>query len=134
MADDRVNDPDISVEQRAALLLVEDLKRLPKAIAEINGNPPGVQHLTPDHELWAWNFRDETIRPEDIPIMRERGKSDVEIANAVFPLRRRLVEQGGVTYEEQEKQANRLAERAIRAQQRGHVPKPPPKPKPYGEM
>lgn len=118
------DDASVSAEERAALMLLEDLKTFPKMVNDMSGTPYGVRYLTPDQELWSFGYEDTSI---DIDGLRAQGKKDVEIGELRYPLRRHLMEQGGVTEQEQHRHLDRIGERYLKAQAAGRILKPPPR-------
>ena len=114
-----------TVEEMAARELADDLKAVPKMVAQIKGISYGQQELTRDNELWLWGFRDESV---DVPTLRAQGHSEADIALLAFPGRRKLIEQAGTTYAEQEVYANKTAASWLAAQAKGRLPKPPARP------
>lgn len=118
-------DPDKSETENAARILADDFLTLPKQIAEIQGTGYGMVDLTRDTELGAWAFEDEAV---DVAGLRMAGHSDADIAKMRFPLRQRLLEQAGLTFDEQKAYADRMAARWLRARAQGRTPGLPPRP------
>jgi hypothetical protein len=122
-----MTDQEMSTEERAARMLVDDLPDLAKRLHESEPTPAGLSGLSPDRELWAWMLPDPTV---DVEGLRARGVPDPEIADSYFPLRKRLRQQAGLTYAEQQAYADRMQQRAMKAAERGSFGKPPERPTP----
>ena len=116
----------VSVEEMAARELAEDIPKLAKKIVDSSPQPYGVPDVTRDEELWAWNQVDDTI---DVDGLRAQGVPEIDIAMQLFPLRKRLVEQGGADFKEQTRYAERMAARAELAMAAGKMGKRPARPK-----
>lgn len=117
MADDQQ-----SIEEQVARMVLEDTDALAKKVHEISGQPYRVPNLTPDQELWAHAYEDTTV---DVEQLRAAGMPESEIADHRFPLRAKLRAQAGLTYREQQRYSDRMAERYLAAQAAGRQPKPP---------
>lgn len=113
---------DMSVEEIAARMIVSDTDGLARRVKEMGGSPFGVTHLTPEQEMWAWTHPDDTI---DEMQLRAAGMPESEINAHKFPLRPKLMDQSGRTFDEQKKYHDRMEERRLRAEAAGRVPKPP---------
>ena len=117
-------DENMTLEEQVARRAYSNLEGLTRRVKEISGEPYGVPHLTPDQELWAWTFEDAKIHVDQ---MRAAGMTDPEIAAHRFPLRPKLMDQAGNTFNAQRKYAQRMEERRLRAAEAGRVPAPPPR-------
>mgnify|MGYP006935477228 CR=1 FL=1 len=115
-------DDSITLEEEVARLIASDTDGLARRVKEMSGRPFGVAHLTPDQELFAWRFRDNTI---DENQLRAAGMPQSEINAHLYPLRSKLMDQAGRTFDEQRKYHDRMTERDMRAAEKGHIPKPP---------
>jgi hypothetical protein len=124
MADDFSFDPKQSVEEQAARMVVADFDGLARRVQQLSGRGYGITSLTPEQERWAWEFQDESV---DVPTLLASGLSPAEAASRRFPLQQRLMEQAGRSFDEQQKYAERMVERSMRAREQGRVLKPPPR-------
>lgn len=113
---------DMTIEEQAARMLVSDTDGLARRVQEMRGRPYGVANLTPDQEMWAWTYADQTI---DENQLRAAGMPQSEINAHKYPLRSKLMDQAGRTFEEQRKYHDRMESRRLRAEAAGRVPKPP---------
>jgi hypothetical protein len=113
---------DITIEEEVARLVASDTDGLARRVSEMRGRPYGVANLTPDQEMWAWTFTDMTV---DEHQLRAAGMPESEVNVHKFPLRSKLMDQAGRTFEDQARYHNRMEERRLRAEAKGHLPKPP---------
>ena len=115
-------DQDISIEEQVARMIASDIDPLARRVQSMGGRSYGVSNLTPDQELWAWTQADTTI---DENQLRAAGMPQSEINAHKYPLRSKLMEQAGRTFNEQRAYHDRLEERRLNAEMKGRVPKPP---------
>lgn len=113
---------DLSLEEQAARLVASDTDALAKRVAEMSGTSYSLSHLTPNTELWSWNFRDPDV---DENQLIAAGMPPSEREAHLYPLRSKLKDQAGRTYDAQAQYETRMRERAMRAEAAGRVPKPP---------
>lgn len=118
-------DQEMSIEERTARLIADGLPDMVRMIHRMSARPYGVVKLTPDRELWAFGFHDDTV---DVEQLRAQGLPEAEIADHYFPLRPKLREQAGLAFDEQRAYTDKLAERYLRAQETGRFIKPPDRP------
>jgi hypothetical protein len=124
MSEDYTFDPEQPVEEQAARMVASDFDGLARRVKELSGRPYGVTSLTPDQELWAATFEDETV---DVPTLLASGMSPAEVVDRRFPNIPALREQAGRTFDEQNKYMTRIVERVMKAREQGRVLKPPPR-------
>lgn len=115
-------DTEQTTQEMAARMIANDIQGMAKTIRNISGTPYGVAKLTPNDELWAWGYQDNTI---DVDGLRAQGVSDPEIASQRFPLQKHLMEQAGLTTQEQHAYADRMTQRWMRARDAGTLPTAP---------
>jgi hypothetical protein len=113
---------DITLEEEVARLVASDTDGLARRVSEMRGRPYGVANLTPDQEMWAWTFADATINADEL---RMKGMPESEVNVHKYPLRSKLMDQAGRTFADQKRYHDRMEERRLRAEAKGHLPKPP---------
>lgn len=96
--------------KQLARAYVDSAREMAQKISDITGPPDEFERYSTKEQVKAWYKRD--IR-QDPYALREEGKSDVEIRDAVYPLRRILLKMIGPSPTERAKFAARMkAERA----------------------
>ncbi len=115
-------DQELSIEEQVARMIASDVDPLARRVQEMGGRSYGVSNLSPDQELWAWTQTDTTI---DENQLRAAGMPQSEINAHRYPLRSKLMEQAGRTFNEQRAYHDRLEERRLNAEAKGRMPKPP---------
>lgn len=118
------DDKDITLEEEVARLVASDTDGLARRVKEMSGRSFGVTNLTPDQELWAWMQVDPTI---DEAQLAAAGMGQAEINAHKYELRSKLMDQAGRTFDEQRRYHDRMEERRMRAEAKGHIPKAPPR-------
>ena len=124
MSDEYEFDPSQPVEEQAARMVMSDFDGLARRVQALGGTSYGITNLTPEQELWAATFEDESV---DVPTLLAQGMSPAEVADKRYPNLPRLREQAGRTFDDQNKYMERLTERVMKARAEGRVLKPPPR-------
>ncbi len=89
--------PDKGYEDVAIQRINGMLDPMAKAMAQGMGMPPGGQKYSESDELEQWNYSpiaDPRVRVEAMLELKQLGKTDEEITDAVYPNRRRLIATG----------------------------------------
>jgi hypothetical protein len=115
-----------NTHERAARILAQNAPEQAKLVAQVYGTDAHIKRLSPNDELWTWMYQDDTV---DVPSLMLQGVPVIDIALKKFPLRRRLVEQNGLTWKEQKAYCKRMAARAEKALETGVLPTQPVRPK-----
>ena len=105
-------DPKPTLEELIVKEIVDGDMALAKEMAKLMPRPAGTRPLSSEEELAKWDQR--ALSVEDEQRLWGQGKSPQEIAEAVFPWRRRLVEGDGraFDYKAQVSYAKRMAKRS----------------------
>lgn len=111
-----------SIEEMTARMIIEDIDPLSRKVHEISGQPYGIPNLTPDQALWAFNYEDTTVDPDQL---RAAGMGEAEIGDHRFPLRPKIRPQADLSYQGQQRWTDHMVERSMRAQEAGRQPKAP---------
>lgn len=111
-----------NTKERAARQIMDSAPDQARLITEVYGLDPGINKLSPNDELWAWMWADDTV---DALLLLSQGMPPIDVALKKFSLRRALIEQHGLTWDEQAAYAKRMADRAERALTENRLPAPP---------
>ncbi len=111
-----------NLDEQAAQVAAEDIETLPPMVAEVRGLSHSATGLSPDHELWAWMYREPKVNKA---ALLAAGVAPIDAEFTERPLKRWLISQAGTKWKDVKAYCDRMATREQEAIANGRLPQAP---------